>query len=166
MENKLSEVIENLKNQSKYQRIFQETTVIVIRGDGLVLWTNDGRENQATSAVLMGGAWNAAQAIFELRPEYNSLSNKMLRFSFDTSEAGIYIIPVQSSEGCLFMGMLFQNEINPGLLKKEFRQFAQMFGLFLSKGEDIQKEAKENQGGLFSEISDGEIDELFSTVGI
>ena len=166
MESKLSQVIENLKNQSKYQRIFQETTLIVIREDGLVLWTNDGKENQTTSAVLMGGAWKAAQAILELRPEYHSLANNMLRLSFDTSETGIYIIPIQSSASCLFMGMLFQNEINPGLIKNQFRQFAKLIALLFAKDEDIPKEAEENPGSLFSEISDSEIDQLFFTAGI
>ena len=134
MSNKLSQVIKSLKKRPRYQRVFQNFTVMVIREDGLLLWTNGEKENQTTSAVLMGGAWKAAEAILELRSEYHSLATDIFRLSFDTSQTGIYMIPVEYPGGCLLMGMLFQNEIKSWPGQKPVQGIGQAIKCFAYRG--------------------------------
>ena len=173
MQNKIAKTIKHLQILPRYQRIFEYSMVMVIREDGLVLWANGEQDDcQSTCAVLMGGAWKAAQAMIELRPkEYSDSSNDIFRLSFDTSEAGVYIVPIKYQQDVLFIGMFFRDETNPGLLKNKFRGLARQLDAALVEEDEVNKASimptKKIKGGrLFNDISDDEMDKLFSTAGI
>ena len=170
MQKELSQVVENLQGQPQYQRIFESSTVFIIREDGLILWASGNRDQQSsTYGVLMGAAWKAAQAMVELNPGSSSLSsNDLCRLSFDTSDAGIYIVPTTFLRATLFIGMLFQNEVNPGLRKNQLRNFSRQLSSWQTNGREgatVVKTLDTPPARLFHDISDSEIDQLFSTVG-
>ena len=165
MQGKLFQTIEKLQNRPEYQAIFKDSTVLVVREDGPILWTNREEEDQqAAYGALMGGAWKAAQTIMELQPSNTTWQRDAFRLSFDTSESGAYILPIGPVKNRLFIGMLFQNEINPGRVKNQFRSFVGQLNSQLIEEDKPEEVGKRDC--LFPEISDDEINQLFSTAGV
>ena len=167
MQKELAQAMAQLQVRPQFQAVFESCSVMVVREDGLVLWANRQHAQQSSGGVLMGGAWKAALALAELHSDYRALPEGGFRLGFDTPEEGFYVVPVSGGEAELLVGMLFFQEQNPGWLKHQFRGFAQELGEVLAVGAGARalRSAGRSKTVLFDEISDDEIEQLFSSTG-
>lgn len=143
----------------------------LIRQDGVVLYHNNNLGNSLSKSsigALLGGVWQASKALSDFIPEKSN--DEIFRLSFDTSSQGIYILPIKVYEEELFLGLIYYNEVNPGLIKNKIRDMASSFTEYMhfelknnlnkSNKEKVSKESKDDF--LFQDITDAEMDKLFS----
>ncbi len=124
--------------------------ILVCRKDGIPLMTHN-IDNSDGRGALVAGAWQAIEAVLE------SNQNREMRLSFDSTESGVYILPLDE-ELNFYSVMIFENIMNPGQLKNQFRLFRDELRTHLTVlAEDIN-----DNKVLFENITDEEIDTLFS----
>jgi hypothetical protein len=139
----------------------------LIRQDGVVLYHNNNLGNSLSKSsigALLGGVWQASKALSDFIP--NKETDGLFRLSFDTSSQGIYILPLKIHEEELFLGLIYYNEVNPGLIKNKIRDLAQSFTEYMNteiKNTVVKKShQKKSDDFLFQDITDAEMDKLFS----
>ncbi|MBK23783.1 MAG: hypothetical protein CME70_07225 [Halobacteriovorax sp.] len=140
-----------------------ESTLILARQDGVVVFEQDqeiSEKDKQTLGALMAGAWQAAEAMANFFPVEEK---NYFRLGFDTSDSGIYILPINASTEKFYLGLFFKNEINPAILKNKLRNVSQQIIEELS----IYFDARENmEEPLFENITDDEIEKIFSFAGV
>lgn len=143
----------------------------MIRYDGVILYHNNTIENahsKSSIGALLSGVWQASKALADFIPAQKS--DEGFRLSFDTSDQGVYIVPINNDFEELYLGLIYHDEVNPGLIKNKMREMAASFSEFL--GQELNKKetnlnrTKSNDQSefLFGEISDAEMDRLFAFV--
>ncbi len=143
----------------------------LIRYDGVILYHNNTIENshsKASIGALLSGVWQASKALADFIPSQKR--SEGFRLSFDTSDQGVYIVPINNELEELYLGLIYHDEVNPGLIKNKMREMATSFGEFL--GQELNKndlnlkkiKSSEQSEFLFGEISDAEMDRLFAFV--
>lgn len=164
VENQVAQVIESYFDHHKLDDVFRFVTIVTLRQDGVVVYSNETAEEMMTIGALMTGAWQASKALLDTLPNNNEEEN-VLRFSFDSSSSGVYILPLDIGSQKLFLGMIFDNEINPALLKNKMRKLATELSQYFISNSDKYAIKTQSDEFLFQEISDDEIDNLFSFAG-
>ena len=144
----------------------------MIRYDGVVLYHNNNLGNSMTKSsigALLGGVWQAAKALADFIPQ--DKRSEGYRLSFDTSDQGIYIVPITNNYEELYLGLIYHDEVNPGFIKSKMREMAGSFSEFLehelamhAKKQGKDQSSKTSGEFLFGDISDAEMDRLFSFV--
>jgi len=170
-QNKIAQVIDSFFDANHLDATFREIIIVALRDDGVLLYSNQSEDGLQAVGALMSGAWQAAHALMNIVPDYE-VSQDVLRFSFDTASSGVYILPLDLGVKKIFLGMIFKEELNPAFLKNKMRGLTQELSEFFISHEemyDVEKEVKKEMSKkdnfLFSEISDEEIDNLFSFNG-
>ena len=140
---------------------FGECSLFLCRKDGGVLYkhgTVAQNMDPDTICVLMSGAWQAAEAVSLLSSGEETLKG-FFRFSFDTSSNGIHILPLDINSKKYYLGALFYNQKNPAVLKNEIKKL-----LFSFQNEllSLDKDETENQSFLFGNITDKEMNDIFT----
>lgn len=134
---------------------------IITRTDGIPIyqWTLGQAQNDVnTFGALIGGIWNAAEGLSLFLPESK---DDIFRLSFDTSSKGIYILKARAFDMDLYVGLLYTGALNPGKIKSQLRELVRKLEDFLSENRPVKKEKKETQG-IFTDITDDEVDGLFN----
>lgn len=139
----------------------------LIRQDGVILYQNKKnlKINAHSVGALLGGVWQASSALTEFIP--GKKRELEFRLSFDTSSEGIYIVPIDFEAEKFYLGLIYHNEVNPGLLKSKMRDIATSLSQFLNM-EKLNEKLDKNTAGdkveekLFRDITDAEIDHIFS----
>lgn len=143
----------------------------MIRYDGVVLYHNNvlgDKFSKSSIGALLGGVWQAARALSDFIP--GEKKSDGYRLSFDTSEQGVYIVPITTEVEELYLGLIYHDEVNPGFIKNKMREMASSFSEFLGQelknNEANLKTAKRSDQSdfLFGDISDAEMDRLFAFV--
>lgn len=145
--------------------------IFVTREDGITVFDSSQDSSTASVSALVSGVWQASEALMGIANPGQEIME--FRFSFDTSSQGIYLCPFSLLGKKYYLGALFKDCLNPGQLKRK---------IYLLKDELVGKVGKENfepsknkiekrkvnkrEGYLFNDISDEEIDRLFSVGGI
>jgi hypothetical protein len=162
-------LISDLKNyfiKNKLHKTLAANQVFICRGDGQVIYKNQKYENELDSlsiGALIGGVWQASSALSAFLPESPTGDN--FRLSFDTSSRGIYILSCKIDDKEYYLGCIFTDTINPGQLKLSMRELKKHINNEFPKS--ITKiENKKKADFLFSNISDKEVDDMFSSVGV
>lgn len=141
---------------------------LLIRQDGQVLYHDLPSKEQnfgASIGALVGGAWQAAST---LGSYISQTREDIFRFSFDTSDQGIYVLPVRVEKEVFYLGALYINSQNPGLLKQQLRSLALRLQAYLLKNTYKPKSKNLKNSStefLFNNISDADMDRLFSFEG-
>jgi len=148
----------------------QRYSFFLIRHDGVVLYHNNNLANSLSKSsigALLGGVWQAARALASFIPKEDS--SEGYRLSFDTTDQGIYIVPIKVRREELYLGLIYHNEVNPGFIKNKIREMAAGFSEYLEhemKGMGEQKmsssDKNRNNEFLFADITDSEMDRLFA----
>lgn len=132
-----------------------ENKVYFARPDGVLLYDSGNSTEAATIGALVSGAWQASRALAGKSKEY-------FRFSFDTSDSGVYILPVEITSKEFFVACIYENVTNTGQLKMKLRKLKTQI-------EEQFKNADYNDNSsadfLFRNITDDEIDNLFAIAG-
>ncbi len=161
----LSQLIEKEVSQEE-KLTSSEVSIFLCRYDGVVLYSSSpaqkyGRDESSIGA-LIGGVWQAADSLANF---LGSHGDREFRFSFDTTDTGVYVLKINVGKETYYLGTLFNAELNPGLLKSKVRSL-------VARVEKVIEEAGSNENlenkneMLFEDITDDEIDDMFSTVGI
>lgn len=140
----------------------QESQIFILRSDGVCLFEQAGNvaskmENTVLLSLLAGAA-----AIAESLNKYFEKKMEPLRVSFETSNTGIYLLRIRKSFEVCYLAVTYSGEKNPYRLKLRMRTLA----LQLEKNEILAKNTVTHKKNfLFQNISESEIEELFSTLG-
>jgi len=137
---------------------------IVCRQDGMPVFafsTASESTDHLALGALTAGMWQAALAI----SNYLSKDEAEMdyRLSFDSTSSGIYVVPVCVGEEKMYLGLFYKDVLNLGQLKMKLRQLAIKVADYWNKyhKENIKKE----DGTLFTNITDEEIDNIFAFSG-
>lgn len=147
----------------------KEMALFLVRPDGVPIYhqANFPMEvNESSIGALLGGVWQAAKALSTFIPADDQSGG--FRLSFDTCSKGVYILPIEVRGEEYFLGIIYYNETNPGMVKLHMRNFVLKFhdyieNVLISKNtspEVALDEAEEEV--LFKNITDDEMDQLFS----
>lgn len=151
-----------LDEQRKESHTVFEHTLFVCRNDGLVLYfhTQDKKVDKNSVGALVGGLWQAGKTVVDMFGK--NAEPITYRLSFDTSSSGLHLLPFSVGSDEYFMGLYFSELVNPALLKNRMKSLMHgLSGQFEKiKHEEVVPQKKEEQ--LFSNITDDEIDNLFS----
>lgn len=144
----------------------------MIRSDGVVLYHNNTMANSLSKSsigALLSGVWQASKALSEFIPKEEAKEG--YRLSFDTSSQGIYIVPISTDIDELYLGLIYHDEVNPGLIKNKMREMAMSFGEFLNQelkdhraATELANSSFDKNDYLFADISDAEMDRLFAFI--
>lgn len=147
----------------------------MIRSDGVVLYQNKKNKKDlqlsASVGALLSGVWQASSALSSFIPDKKQ--DEGYRLSFDTTSQGIYIVPISTEFEDLYLGLIYFEETNPGLIKSKMREMAEKVTSFLNeefkkiKMKEASLNSKIKTGKaeyLFSNITDAEMDRLFAFV--
>ncbi len=144
----------------------------LIRADGVVLYHNEtmkDRFTQSSIGALLGGVWQASRALSQFIP--GGAQQEGYRLSFDISSQGVYIVPIASDVEELYLGLIYHDEVNPGLIKSKMREMADRFSEFLNQELRNHKKILNEKNStfnkneyLFADISDAEMDRLFAFI--
>jgi predicted regulator of Ras-like GTPase activity (Roadblock/LC7/MglB family) len=144
----------------------------MIRADGVVLYHNNNLADSLSKSsigALLSGVWQASKALSQFIPKEEMKEG--YRLSFDTSSQGIYIVPISTDADELYLGLIYHDEVNPGFIKNKMREMASSFSEFLNQELRAHKKEQESKNNvfdkneyLFGDISDAEMDRLFSFI--
>jgi hypothetical protein len=138
--------------------------LFVTREDGITIYDSVQNNTTTSVAALVSGVWQASEALMNLVYKQNQVMD--FRLAFDTSAQGIYLFPFLLSGKRYFLGAIYSDCVNPGQLKRQIAMIKEEMELVF-KTEPSKKVVSTNrQGYLFQDISDEEIDRLFSLGGI
>lgn len=158
----LNKVVKQFIEENEYQKLTNK--IIILRRDGICVYSNIKSQHESASmGALMGGLWQAGEALLKLThkdPQFLSF-----RLGFDTSSDGLYILPLKVDDQMYFLGGVFSDKNNPAKLKQQLRLLKDNLEMYL--GEHAPEISEEKRDGfLFNEISDEEMDNLFSFGGV
>jgi len=138
--------------------------LFVTREDGITIYDTIQDQTTTSVAALVSGVWQASEALMGMVRKDNDVME--FRLGFDTSSQGIYLFPFTLSSKRYFLGAIYENCLNPGQLKRQVANIkAEMDRLFVPV-EAARPVLAKRDGYLFQDISDEEIDRLFSLGGI
>lgn len=159
-------IIENFFNNKVLDQKFLKTSLFLIRSDGVLLYSKEGLVNsnaKVSIGVLLAGVWQAAYALSQFIP---TKLEESFRLSFDSSSQGIYLLPISYKGIDLFLGLIFQDEVNPAYLKNKLKDLANSLSEYLENNDTesvkIIKKETTPSNFLFDNISDSEMDSLFA----
>tara|TARA_Y100000385_G_C13017201_1_gene604418 strand:- start:446 stop:925 length:480 start_codon:yes stop_codon:yes gene_type:complete len=131
----------------------------VVRHDGVIVYSNTENFNESYSiGALVGGLWQAAEALNSLISEQSNIFD--FRLSFDTSERGIYVLPFVLNKSTYYICAIYKDTNNPALLKNRLRNLKDTLSFYLD--EMVEAPVKTRDGYLFTDITDDEMDKLFN----
>ncbi len=139
--------------------------LFVTREDGITIYDSVQNNTTTSVAALVSGVWQASEALMNLVHDQNEVMD--FRLGFDTSSQGIYLFPFELSGKRYFLGAIYNNCLNPGQLKRQISLIkVEMETIFINDPLPQKIIMSSRQGYLFQDISDVEIDRLFSLGGI
>jgi hypothetical protein len=155
-------VTERIKHVLEPKKAGIKARLFVTREDGITIY--DTVQNQTTTSVsaLVSGVWQASEALMGLAHPNQDVME--FRLGFDTSSQGIYLFPFSLTGKRYFLGAIYHDCVNPGQLKRQVAMIKEeMDRLFLELPVENKKvKTSAREGFLFTEITDEEIDRLFS----
>lgn len=158
-------VTEKIKMVLEPKKSGIKARLFVTRDDGITIY--DSIQDNTTTAVaaLVSGLWQASEALMNLVHKEDDVLN--FRLGFDTSSRGIFLFPFDMSEKRYFLGAIYSDCINPGQLKRQIALIKEEMDRLFESGSPIKKNVvSTREGYLFTDISDEEIDRLFSLGGV
>lgn len=168
-EENYSKKINRFISQKSSDILNDNCKVFLCRSDGVLIYQNhfeDDNLDKDSIGVLMGGVWQAAKALVDFIPEENhSLKQKdIFRLCFDTSSRGVYILPFSIHKTEYYIGVIYFDEINPAPIKAGMRKMLYQLEDYLEETPPNTKQDDRDSENLFKDISDNEMDNIFSFV--
>lgn len=157
-------VIEKMKITLDAKKAGVKARLFVTREDGITIYDSVQDKTTTSVSALVSGVWQASEALMGLvHPTQNVLE---FRFAFDTSSRGVFLFPITAQGKKYFLGAIYNDYVNPGQLKHQVSMIKEELELTLPKEASKEQVSSTRAGYLFSDISDAEIDRLFSLGGI
>lgn len=165
--NKLEAIIHDFFKDYAGLESLKNAALLVCRRDGVPLFsykTFESTWNDSTAGALIGGMWQAAETLTQFIPE---VKDEDFRFSFDTSSRGIFIIELNGSFEPLYLSYIYYNLDNPARMKSRVKSIKSKLDIYLDdhlNDLSVISDTHEKDVFLFSDISDDEMNDLFSEV--
>jgi hypothetical protein len=157
-------VVEKIKTILEPKRQSIKARLFVTREDGITVYDSVQDKTTTSVSALVSGVWQASEALMGLvHPDQDVLE---FRLGFDTSSQGVYLFPFVISEKRYFLGAIYNRCLNPGQLKRQVAIVKEEMDSFFEKQPTPKQKSQNREGFLFQDISDEEIDRLFSAGGI
>jgi hypothetical protein len=160
-------VSQEIKSFMEAKRAAVNARLFVGREDGLTVYDTVQNETTSSVAALVSGVWQASEALMGMVDRDRGVVD--FRLGFDTSSQGVFLLPFHLQGKRYFLGAIYQDYLNPGQLKRQVAQLKVELDLaFQAYSADFKTTASESaqrEGFLFTDISDEEIDRLFSIGG-
>lgn len=153
--------ITNLMNSVLKDTELAQQNIMLVRQDGLVLFSNREKGiDRHSFGALVGGVWQAAKTLSDL---VEADTNEIFKLNFGTSSKGIFLMPLEHGNDELYLSLIFKDEVNPGKLKFQLQTRREDIqdGLNQIKPQKEEQQEQERSGFLFKNITDEEIDQLF-----
>jgi hypothetical protein len=145
--------------------ILAKVTVLALSHDGRVYGQLGVKKSPAdiqSLGALLVGMWQASEAV---KGFMDTSPNDDLNLAFQSSNGGFFILRPGVKNKNVFWGLLFENETNPGKVKLYFKKLRDHFEAI----EILPAKNKEDEGDgsyLFRDITEDEVDKLFSFAGL
>ncbi len=147
------------------RNILAKATILALSHDGRV-YGQLGIKKSATDIQSLGallvGMWQASEAV---KGFMDTSQTDDLNMSFQSSHSGFFILRPGERNPNVFWGLLFENETNPGKIKLYFKKLRDHF----EGVEILPAKNKDDEGDgsyLFKDITEDEVDKLFSFAGL
>jgi hypothetical protein len=139
--------------------------LFVSRDDGITIYDSVQNHTTTSVAALVSGVWQASEALMNLVDKENQIMD--FRLGFDTTSQGIYLYPLCLGGKKYFLGAIYGDCLNPGQLKRQVSLIKDEMEIFFA-AEPVSRKVivSAREGYLFQDISDSEMDRLFSLGGI
>ncbi len=160
-------VSEKIKTVLEPKRAGIRARLFVTREDGITIFDSVQDQTTTSVAALVSGLWQASEALMGLAHPDQDIMN--FRLGFDTSSQGIFLFPFVLDGKRFFLGAIYKDCVNPGQLKRQVAMIKEeMDRLFGAETEVYVPRTlvTGREGFLFQDISDEEMDRLFSAGGI
>lgn len=156
---------ERIKHILEPKRSGLAARLFVCREDGISVFDFESDSTRAQVSALVAGMWQASEALVNLIDK--SQDSYDFRLGFDTSSSGVFLLPFSHNQKKYFLGALYTESLNPGVLKHQVTQVREELVSLLEKTEPKKDEILETErnGYLFKDITDEEIDRLFGLHG-
>ncbi len=161
----LNQAIKLFFHENDFQKLSER--ILIMRADGLTLYSNHENDSEsASTSALVSGLWQGAKSLnsmVQTRGEFLDF-----KLSFDSSENGLFIMPFLLNKEEYYLCTIYKDVINPAKLKRNMRIIKENLEVFL---EDFAKDflkvgQTKNEGFLFKDITDEEMNRLFDFEGI
>jgi hypothetical protein len=161
----ISKKIEEHFSKFNGKEVLEKTTILALSRDGQVFGQlgkiKSEKDIQSLGALLVG-MWQASEAVGDF---LSGSAEKDLTLSFQSSNKGFFLLRPTEKNKEVFWGVLFESEVNPGKIKlyaKKMRSFYDEIKIIESK------DMNNTQDGefLFQNITEDEVDKLFSFAGL
>ncbi len=138
-------------------------TVLAISAEGQVLTQmgelRDSKELQSLGALL-AGVWQASEALKDFMSEEDSRED--LKLNFQNAHSGYLLLPPTQKNPRIVFAFVFEKQTNPGKIKHLAGKIRDHFDEIEIMNLDTGKEEEL----LFKDITEDEVDKLFSFAGI
>ena len=140
-----------------------ESSIMIVRNDGVSLWSNDKNwkmEEKHSLGALVAGLWSSGSALVDTITS-NGINSQL---SMGNSSDGLYLLPISLEGRRYAFTILYKSSKNPSKLKFKFRLVKKLIedSYFEESLEnDKVEEGKNKTKMLFNNITDEEIDNLF-----
>lgn len=158
----ISDLVKEHMSEMTNRLLGRHCGLFVCREDGVLIFFEKGRNKMSLErdaiGALVGGVWQAARELSRFIPNHSD--EKGYRLSFDTSSEGLTIYPISVAGENYYLGCIFDNELSPGLIKNKLKRMA----IHLEESLEDIKIVEEKEAYLFENITDDEMDDLFSGI--
>lgn len=152
----VKKVLDIKKNQIK-ARLF------VTRLDGIAIYDSIQNHTSTSVSALVSGVWQASETLISLITKKSDEID--FRLAFDTSSQGVYLLPLILHGKKYLLGAIYDHCMNPGQLKRQVSQIREELELSFKNTLIELNQNLKREGYLFQDISDKEMDNLFSMGG-
>lgn len=161
---KKTSVTDKIKSILEPKRSGIKARIFVTREDGITIYDTIQDATTTSVAALVSGVWQASEALMGLVRNDRDVMD--FRLGFDTSSQGIYLFPFSLSGNRYFLGAIYNDCLNPGQLKRQVAMLKEELSLEYAN-EEVSTESTNmtRDGYLFHDITDEEMDRLFSIGG-
>ncbi|AYF43105.1 MULTISPECIES: hypothetical protein [Halobacteriovorax] len=136
--------------------------LVVCRQDGIPLYSFKSTQTEFdsdTAGALIAGVWQASSVLSQFIPDE---TEDDFRFNYATSSKGIYITKLSGPFEDIYLSLIYFDVDNPAKLKSRVRLIETKLAEFIEA--HLSDDLNPNDVFLFDDISDNEVDDLFSGV--
>lgn len=136
--------------------------LVVCRRDGIPLYSFKSSQTEFdtdTAGALIAGVWQASSVLSQFIPDE---TEDDFRFNYATSSKGIYITKLSGNFEDIYLSLIYFDVDNPAKLKSRVRLIENKLAEFIEA--HLDEAVNPSDVFLFDDISDNEMDDLFSGV--
>lgn len=154
MADNLQDAIANIVKSLTIPSRIEKHHVLISNRDGVCLFSNKSNELNISMSALLGGVWQASQALIELN---KFKTHNEVKLGFDDGENGFCIVQIDIAKRPCYACIVFENEIAPGAIRTQLKLWCDKIADELS----LWQPPAHRNGYLFKDVTDEEIDRLF-----